>query len=994
VRALLWVMYVGESPFRAKQSKQGKENNGGAAEQFLALSSAQDSVFSLLLSSATLVGAQRSALLLPTTAAPPATMSPLHLATSFEGYRKRGPGSRPRSRSSPLQSIPNNANTNTNTNTNAFLQSRVNRAEDAPSVGNKNRQYKFEIMYRRFSTKKNKTWEANGWAYYNKNQNQATLRTDENVQIGFLKNADRELLKDPFRSSGYEFCLESPEEFEDFLRTGEPPTKAPKLETLTGPTRRILIPDFKPFKSPILIKPKQKPIVLTEPEHITDGNEHRVGIEAHRNQPAKQSHVGVKSVPSNAPLYDPSTIENPLILPDMPRSIDISERPRKVVVDPSLSAKLRPHQRYGVEFLYSCLMGLRAKDVRGAILADEMGLGKTLQTITLIWTLLRQSPLAGTKPVASKVLICCPVSLVDNWKKEFNKWLGLNRVGVLAINNNKYQNEKQNIEQFPKNKVYQIMIIGYEKMQSMSESLSEIKFDLLVCDEGHRLKNSENKVMKTLKSFNIRRLILLTGTPIQNDLMEFYTMADFVNPGVLGSLKSFQKEFIKPILDSRDANCTNRQLTKKGKEKSKELMKLTNNFILRRSNAELTKYLPKRSDYIIFVPPTPLQLQLFKTILSTQKFKTMVEDAERNEKTASSSSSFNMINTFRKLCNSPSLLQTDSFYLEMCERQSDDPEDVNFRAQLAKKIKSGKMMALIKLLALLSAKTEEKIVIVSNFTATLNIIESVFRTLNLSYTRLDGSTPSNDRGSIVDKFNRSPASKCFAILLSAKAGGVGLNLIGASRLVLFDNDWNPAIDLQAIARIHRDGQKRDVKIYRLLTSGCMDEKIFQRQLVKQDLSDKFIDQKGGETELFERTDIKDIFTVPFEKMESKNYCNTHELMGCECYGKGEIIFENEFASDLEGSSEEESDEEDASATTKEKKKFMSALEFSQKFPHQQQTDVSTERKKKLRSCLKGYKHINPLNEQIVHSTDDAILDTLINGQDKSKPIVSYVFGKY
>lgn len=911
----------------------------------------------------------------------------MNLNTSFATYKK---ASLRRSRSSStdksLLSVPNSF-----TNDKEAQHERTCSASlsNFTQVGTA-KVTKYSVLYRKFTAKKNKTWEGDGVLQFNRSTNMGIIKNEDGIVIARLKDASKFISRNiEFRSSGYEFEIDDEITSSEFSGNSSPLISVTSNSNIPLDSSRY---KTKNFVSPLISRSKANNSVNAQeqPEQLPKRKLTVPLVSAQKPITTPLQGIKKRKV-TDAPLYDTSMVENPLFMPDLPRSIDESEIPRKVVIDPLLSEKLRPHQREGVTFMYSCVMGISGNDIRGAILADEMGLGKTLQTITLIWTLLRQSHIAGTKPVADKVLICCPVSLVNNWKNEFNKWLGLNRLGICTINNNKYLNEIQDIQLFARNRVHQVMIIGYEKMQSMSEHIKQVKFDLLVCDEAHRLKNSDNKTIKTLESFNIRRRILLSGTPIQNDLTEFYTMANFTNPGILGDLKTFQKEFIRPILDSRDSNCRSTKVIEKGRAKSLELMKITERFILRRSNAELTSYLPKRSDYIVFVPPTPLQLQLFKTIIETKKFKLFIE----NETTQNSSSSFNLINTFRKICNSPSLLQSDGFFLEISERNTQSQDDVEFRRQLGKKVKSGKIMFLIKLLGLLHSQGDEKVVIVSNFTSTLDIIETLFKSLNLKFCRLDGSTASNERMKIVDRFNKSKADDTFAILLSAKAGGVGLNLVGASRLILFDNDWNPAVDLQAIARIHRDGQKRDVKIYRLLTNGCMDEKIFQRQLVKMDLSDKFLDQRGGEKELFDRSDIKDIFNVQFEKIKSNSYCNTHELMCCDCDGKGT---NNEI--DQEDSTGTNSDDENESndLTDIDKRQFMSALSYADKYPNASsnpEDELLRMKRKKLRRCMKGYKHINGLgSKERFISTDDDILNALINNQDPEKPLISYVFGKF
>lgn len=895
----------------------------------------------------------------------------MNLNTSFAKYRKRPNSGR---RSSPILSSLSPPNSHEDTPNNDQV------AQQNNEIKTKSKNKKFSVLFRKMTTKKNKTWEGDGNLSLNEYTNFALIYDEDGMIIGRIKDADKVIYRDEFKYGGYEFQLN-----DEIVSS-----KVPKL-TLSSTPQQVVNSIATKFKSPLLNNRSNmtnlKPQTVQEPLNVYGQKEPVISSKQIKSTISPNiGNLRRKKILSNAPLYDVSKIDNPLFMPDLPKSIDVTEISRKVVVEPSLSSKLRPHQRDGIKFLYSCLMGINNSDMKGAILADEMGLGKTLQTIALIWTLLRQSPIIDSKPVVNKVLICCPVSLVNNWKNEFSKWLGMNRVGVLTINNNRGHDEIQDIELFGRNNVHQILIIGYEKMQSMSNYLVSVKFDLLVCDEGHRLKNSENKAMKTLESFQIRRRILLTGTPIQNDLVEFFTMANFANPGILGDLKSFQRDFIKPILDSRDSNCRSDLSIKKGKKKSKELVELTNSFILRRSNAELTKYLPKRSDFFIFVPPTALQLQLFRTVIETKRFQNFI-----NEDTGNGQSSLNLINTFRKICNSPSLLKEDGFFLEICERNSNSSDDIEFRNQLGKKVKSGKIIVLIKILGLLHSKNEEKVVIVSNFTSTLNIIESILKSLNLTFLRLDGSTKANERSKIVEKFNKSTVDDNFILLLSAKAGGVGLNLIGGSRLILFDNDWNPAIDLQAVARVHRDGQKREVKIYRFITNGCMDEKILQRQLVKQDLSDKFIDQKGGEKELFNREDIKDIFTLQFDKIKSNQYCNTHEIMNCDCLGDGSVMINGKFYDD---ELEEEVEDMNELEIDEEKKQFMSALDFTQKFPDELKEDnEDILRRKKIRRCMKGYRHINGLNGNIVE-TNDEVLNSLVNNQDKEKPLVSFIFGKY
>jgi DNA repair and recombination protein RAD54B len=240
--------------------------------------------------------------------------------------------------------------------------------------------------------------------------------------------------------------------------------------------------------------------------------------------------------PKPTPRHDPHA-ENALVM-RRPRSVPRGSQIVDVVVDPVLCKALRPHQREGIRFMYECVMGMRESG-EGAILADEMGLGKTLQTIALLWTLLKQNPIYEAGPVIKKALIVCPVTLINNWRKEIKKWLGNERVGVFVADG-----AKINLRDFTMGRSYSIMIIGYERLRLVQEELKKgAGIDIVVADEGHRLKTAQNKSAQAILGLNTNRRIILSGTPIQNDLSEFFVMVDFVNPGLLGKYSKFKKDF-------------------------------------------------------------------------------------------------------------------------------------------------------------------------------------------------------------------------------------------------------------------------------------------------------------------------------------------------------------------------------------------------------------------------------------------------------------------
>ncbi|OJD26618.1 hypothetical protein ACJ73_02000 [Blastomyces percursus] len=587
---------------------------------------------------------------------------------------------------------------------------------------------------------------------------------------------------------------------------------------------------------------------------------------AFRN-PLKESTVLVQKSPSGNPVprHDP-TAPGAVIM-KRPTSVPKGKQVVDVVLDPLLGKHLREHQREGVKFLYECVMGMRAFNGEGAILADEMGLGKTLQTIALIWTLLKQNPIHEAQPVVKKALIVCPVTLIDNWRKEFRKWLGNERIGVFVADA-----KRTRLTDFTMGKSYSVMIIGYERLRTVQEELSKGSgIDIVIADEGHRMRTVQNKSAQAIQSLNTSRRIILSGTPIQNDLTEFFAMVDFVNPGLLGTFKMFMKEFEGPIVKSRQPGALKKDV-EKGEARSEELANLTSLFILRRTADILSKYLPPKTEYVLFCNPTSSQKNIYRHVLTSPVFQCALGNSE---------SALQLITILKKLCNSPSLLNP---------RNSDETPNSTLSALVSSlppnvlrhlsPASSGKIRVLDQLLHNIRHTTSEKVVLISNYTSTLDLLATLLTSLSLPFLRLDGSTPASKRQGLVDDFNRSSSSSVFAFLLSAKAGGTGLNLIGASRLVLFDVDWNPATDIQAMARIHRDGQKRHCRIYRLLLKGALEEKIWQRQVTKIGLADSVMDQKKGVSQ-FSREELKDLF-----RLDEGTTCQTHDLLGCECDGRG------------------------------------------------------------------------------------------------------------
>ncbi|KAK9054583.1 hypothetical protein SSX86_025662 [Deinandra increscens subsp. villosa] len=600
----------------------------------------------------------------------------------------------------------------------------------------------------------------------------------------------------------------------------------------------------------------------------------------------------------------PPDIE-PLILwqPENSEDGDCSLIP--IEVDHILVKFLRPHQREGVQFMFECVTGLCSPDINGCILADDMGLGKTLQSITLLYTLLRQG--FDGKPVVKKAIIVTPTSLVSNWEAEIQKWVG-ERVKLVALCESSRDDVISSIDQFrsPHSRL-QVLIVSYETFRMHSSKFNDSgSCDLLICDEAHRLKNDQTLTNRALAALSCKRRILLSGTPMQNHLEEFYAMVNFTNPGILGDAAFFRRYYETPIVCGREPTASEEE-KHLANERSAELSAKVNQFILRRTNALLSNHLPPKIVEVVCCKLTPLQKELYTHFIHSKNVKqALAEDVKQTKVLA-------YITALKKLCNHPKLIydtmksgNPGTAGFEGCMRFF-PPEMFAGRSGSwtggdgAWVELSGKMHVLARLLGHLRKRTDDRIVLVSNYTQTLDLIVQLCRERRYPFLRLDGSTSISKRQKLVNCFN--DPSKVFeiylflifqmhntiilqdefAFLLSSKAGGCGLNLIGGNRLVLFDPDWNPANDKQAAARVWRDGQKKRVYIYRFLSTGTIEEKVYQRQMSKEGLQ-KVIQQELADSKMqgnnFSTEDLRDLFTF-HEDATSE----IHEKMNCTRCGE-------------------------------------------------------------------------------------------------------------
>ncbi|KAJ3574655.1 hypothetical protein NP233_g1623 [Leucocoprinus birnbaumii] len=639
-----------------------------------------------------------------------------------------------------------------------------------------------------------------------------------------------------------------------------------------------------------------------------------------------KSFYGIAKPKPSGPLHDPSS-EGAVVMkaPTKAHTTKFNAQDRPVVpvvLDPILSRRMRDHQKEGVKFLYECVMGLRKHEGQGCILADEMGLGKTLQTIALVWTLLKQNPYSGIGPVVKKAMIVCPVSLVNNWKSEFYKWLGRDRIGVAICSKDPIE-----LHAFKNSPTHQVLVIGYERLRSMVNKSEKLRcfpqIDIIICDEGHRLKSSQNKTTQMFKDFKTRRRIILSGTPIQNDLSEFHAMAEFCNPGLFDDYPTFRRVYETPILKSRAPDATTKEL-ELGEGRMNQLLTIAKSFVLRRDASLLKNYLPPKYEYVVFITPTTLQLEIFRRILNPDRMDDLIEQSTTAESLA-------LIGVLTKISNSPILLRATAESAKEKEKSMFHKRNFTEAARLVPE----------------NAQIDD-----------MNLSEAFCRKKRYSYFRLDGQTPQAQRQEYVNAFNKSNQRGGFIFLLSSKAGGIGINLI-----VMIYNLWPVATD----------GQKRPVYIYRFLTTGAIDEKIYQRQVTKLALSDSLIGSaaNASKSDTFTRKDLRDIFRV-----HTDTPSNTHDLLECSCdEGYTPQALEDPTFSDIGGShgNEDASDEHDDTF----QRGFINATQVTSGYLGKLDK-AYLEKKKAGLAALEEWKHINCLAATAHENIRDDILRQLVD----------------
>ncbi|GMH46812.1 hypothetical protein TrLO_g5455 [Triparma laevis f. longispina] len=468
-------------------------------------------------------------------------------------------------------------------------------------------------------------------------------------------------------------------------------------------------------------------------------------------------------------------------------------------------SKMRPYQLEGLNWM----IRLQEHGVNG-ILADEMGLGKTLQSISVLVYLKEYKNINGPH------LIVVPKSTLSNWMNELKRWAPTLR-GV------KFHGMKDEREELVENvlkpgqkdslRSWDVVVTTYEVCNSEKKALSKFAWHYLIIDEAHRLKNEASMFSQTIRSYETRYRLLLTGTPLQNNLHELWALLNFLVPDVFSSAEQFDEWFNLDIDDGESK-----------KELIGQLHKILRPFMLRRLKADVEKSLPPKHETILYTGMSKMQKKLYKEILLRDIDTVQGTSGGGQGRTAV----LNIVMQLRKCAGHPYLFpgQEDRSLPPLGEHLVEN---------------CGKMVLLDKLMTRLKQKGH-RVLIFTQMTKVLDILEDYVVMRKHNYCRIDGNTTHDVREDHIDSFN-APNSDKFCFLLSTRAGGLGINLQTADVVILFDSDWNPQADLQAQDRAHRIGQKKDVLIFRLVTEHTIEEKVVERAQQKLKL-DAMVVQSG------------------------------------------------------------------------------------------------------------------------------------------------------
>lgn len=493
-----------------------------------------------------------------------------------------------------------------------------------------------------------------------------------------------------------------------------------------------------------------------------------------------------------------------------------------------IQGTLRSYQVQGLNWL----IGLYENNISG-ILADEMGLGKTLQTISLL------GYLRHCRGVRGPHIIITPKLTLDNWKREFSRWTP--EVNVLVLQGTKDERNDTINNQIMRC-AFDVIITSYEIVIREKSTFKKFDWQYIVIDEAHRIKNEQSMLSQIIRLFHLKHRLLITGTPLQNNLHELWALLNFILPDVFGDSDAFDAWFTRgdenalapevEVGESTEVAVKAEGETQKddaaqGTQNSviSQLHKVLQPFLLRRIKSDVEKSLLPKQEMNVYIGMSDMQRKWYQKLL--EKDLDAVNGA--NGKKESKTRLLNIVMQLRKCCNHPYLFEG----AEPGPPYTTDEHIVH---------NSQKMIILDKLLNKLRGEGS-RVLIFSQMSRMLDILEDYCGFRGYEYCRIDGQTDHADRVRHIDEYNAPGLSK-FVFLLTTRAGGLGINLTTADTVILFDSDWNPQADLQAMDRAHRIGQTKQVKVFRLITLNAVEEKILERATQKLRL-DQLVIQDAG-----------------------------------------------------------------------------------------------------------------------------------------------------
>ncbi|KAL7671473.1 hypothetical protein ACOME3_006369 [Neoechinorhynchus agilis] len=479
------------------------------------------------------------------------------------------------------------------------------------------------------------------------------------------------------------------------------------------------------------------------------------------------------------------------------------------------------------------------------VLADEMGLGKTVQSISFLYSLFKEDLCKGP------FLVCAPLSTLINWEREFELWapdlyivsyIG-DRASRAMIRKHEFCIDEDAIRAGPRayrvrsgaHVKFQVLLTSYELVSLDHSCLGSVDWEVLVVDEAHRLKNNQSRFFKTLTDFTIKRKVLLTGTPLQNNLEELYHLLNFLSPENFNDLPGFLEEFSDLSKD----------------DQVKKLHEMLGPHLLRRLKADVLKNMPSKSEFIVRIEPSVLQKKYYQYIIH-KNYEVLCARGGGGQ-----SSLLNIVMELKKCCNHPYLLVAAA---------EEAPVNTAGQYEGSMLIKaSGKLELLAKMLPKLKEQGH-RVLIFSQMTRMMDILEDFFDYMGYKYERIDGKITGQERQDAIDRFN-APNAEQFVFILSTRSGGLGINLATADTVVIYDSDWNPHNDIQAFSRAHRIGQQNKVMIYRFVTRETVEERICQVAKKKMMLTHLVVRPgvgKGGQN--MSKKELEDILRFGTENL--------------------------------------------------------------------------------------------------------------------------------